>query len=243
LTAAVSAERWAVAQAAEQEYWDGVLADDQEFLRVLLEKGSTANWVAERLRGGLPDGDAVEIGIGPLGVGCMHFLPGGRRRTLVGVEPLPLIDPELLGLVEPFAALVRSCRASDYRHVRATGEETGLESSRFALAFCYNVLDHVRGPLAVLREIHRILEPGGRALLGVDTQSTLSILRFKLLLQRRQADSIGVRAHSFRFREREVTRLVEIAGFRVLDGNGRHPRALHDFVSHAHRLLLLCEKR
>jgi SAM-dependent methyltransferase len=242
LSGTVSAERWTVAQEAEQTYWDGVLVDDREFLRVLLEKGSTANWVAERHPAGLPDGDVVEIGIGPLGVGCMHFLPRDRRRTLVGIEPLPLIDYELLGLIEPFAAVVRACRATDYTHVRATGEETGLEPSRFALAFCYNVLDHVRGPLEVLLEIHRILKSGGRVLLGVDTQSMLSVLRFKLLIEGRHPDSIGVRAHPFRFREREVTRLVESAGFSVRDSNGRRPRALHDFASRAHRLLLLCEK-
>jgi SAM-dependent methyltransferase len=239
---AVSVQRWAVAQAAEQTYWDEVVTDDREFLRVLVEKGYVANWVAERVPGGPLDGDAVEIGIGPLGVGCMHFLPGGKRRTLVGVEPLPLIDEDTLGLVAPFAAVVRACRGLSSTHVRATGEETGLESGRFALGFCYNVLDHVRDPLAVLREMHRILEPGGRILLGVDTRSTLGILRFKLLIQPRHVESILVRAHPFRFREREIARLVESAGFRALVGNGRRPRPFFDFVGRAHRLLLLCEK-
>jgi SAM-dependent methyltransferase len=242
VTEAVSADRWAVAQAAEQTYWYRLLGDDRDFQRVLLEKGSTVNWVADRFPGGLPEGDAVEIGIGPLGIGCMHFLPGSGERTLVGVEPLPLIDPEALRLVEPYVALVRACRARCYTHVRATGEDTGLESDRFAVGFCYNVLDHVRDPLAVLREAYRILAPGGTLLLGVDTQSTLSVLRFKLLIERRHAGSVGVRAHPFRFRERHIERLVANAGFGVLDGNGRRPRALHDFGSRAHRLLFLCEK-
>jgi SAM-dependent methyltransferase len=242
MSEAVSADRWAVAQAAEQTYWDGLLRDEREFRRVLLEKSTIVDWVVDRLGGRLPKGDAVEIGIGPLGVGCVHFLTDCRERTLVGVEPLPLVDPEVLGLVEPFVALVRGCRAGDYTHVRATGEHTGLEQDRFALAFCYNVLDHVRDPLGVLREAHRILEPGGTLVLGVDTQSTLSVLRFKLLIERSRADSIGVRAHPFRFRERHVKHLVEDAGFSVRDDNGRHPRALHDFLNRAHRLFLLCEK-
>jgi SAM-dependent methyltransferase len=242
VTAAVSADRWAVAQTAEQAYWDRVLGDDREFRRVLLEKGSTVSWLTDRLPGGLPDGDALEIGIGPLGIGCIHFLPDSRERTLVGVEPLPLVDPGLLRLAEPYVALVRACRAHRYTHARATGENTELESDRFAVGFCYNVLDHVRDPLGVLREAHRILEPGGTLVLGVDTQSTLSVLRFKLLIERSRADSIGVRAHPFRFRERHVKHLVEDAGFSVRDDNGRHPRALHDFLNRAHRLLLLCEK-
>jgi SAM-dependent methyltransferase len=242
VTEAVSPDRWEVAQTAEQAYWDRVVGDDREFRRVLLEKGSTVNWLADRLPGRLPAGDAVEIGIGPLGVGCIHFLPGRRTRMLVGVEPLPLIDPEVLGLVEPYLALVRACRARNYTHVQATGEDTGLESDRFSVGFCYNVLDHVRDPFAVLREAHRILEPGGTFVLGVDTQSTLSVLRFRLLIEHRHAGSIGVRAHPFRFRERGVEGLVKYAGFGVLDGNGRRPRAFHDFASRAHRLLLLCEK-
>jgi SAM-dependent methyltransferase len=243
MSEAVSDDRWAVAQAAEQTYWDGLLRDDREFRRVLLEKSTMVDWVADRLGERLPKGDAVEIGIGPLGVGCVHFLTDCRERTLVGVEPLALVDPEVLGLVEPFTALVRSCRAGDYIHVRATGEHTGLEPDRFAFAFCYNVLDHVRDPLGVLRETHRILEPGGALVLGVDTQSTLSVLRFRLLIERRHAGSIGVRAHPFRFRVHDIRRLVESAGFRLADSNMRRPRALYDFVGRAHRLFLLCVKQ
>jgi hypothetical protein len=46
---------------------------------VLFEKSSTVNWVADHLQGGLRNGDVVEIG--PLGVGCIHFLPDGCERT------------------------------------------------------------------------------------------------------------------------------------------------------------------
>jgi SAM-dependent methyltransferase len=243
VSVAVSAERWARAQKAEQSYWDGLLADDREFLRVMLEKGNTANWLAKHLPRQLPDGDVVEIGIGPLAVGCMHFLPGRHDRTLVGVEPLPLIDPGDLGLSAPSAALVQACRARDYAHVRSEGEETGLETGRFAIAFCYNVLDHVRSPLAVLLEMHRILGPRGIIVLGVDTQSRLGLLRFKLFIEKQHANSIGVEAHPFRLRERDVTRLVQSAGFTVLHSNARRHRALRGLVSRAHRLMLICEKR
>lgn len=53
---------------------------------------------------------------------------------------------------------------------------------------------------------------------------------------------IGVRAHPFRFRTRDLLAMVQHAGFRVLDDNRRRPESLQDLTGHAHQPLLLCEK-
>jgi len=242
MSVGVSVERWQEAQRAEQSYWDDVLSDGAEFARTLTEKVHAAAWADQRLPGGPIPGDCVEIGIGPLGVGCMHFMAGAAGRTLVGVEPLPLLSPEALRLPASLAATVASCQGGRYEHRRAKGEDTGLEAGRFGLAVCYNVLDHVHDPAAILREIARLLRPGGTLLLGCDTVSLASLARFHGYVKHRHPDSIGVRAHPFRFRTRDLIAMAERAGFRVLDDNRRRPAPLHDAAGRAHRLLMLCEK-
>ncbi len=242
MSAGVSIERWQEAQRAEQSYWDDVLSDGAEFARTLAEKVYAAAWTEQRLPAGPPAGDWIEIGIGPLGVGCMHFMGGAAGRTLVGVEPLPLMAPGALQLPPSLAATVASCQGGGYEHRRAKGEDTGLEAGRFGLAVCYNVLDHVHNPTDILSEIARVLRPGGMLLLGCDTVSLASLARFHGYIKHRHPDSIGVRAHPFRFRTRHLPAMAERAGFRVLDDNRQRPERLHDLAGHAHRLLMLCEK-
>lgn len=242
MTAAVTSQRWLDAQAAEQRYWSGVPVQTGEFLRVLAEKAQVAEWTARQLGPSLPRGDVTETGIGPLGVGCAHFLRGDPQRTIVGVEPLPLVDAATLRIPEPLHAVVLACRHERYRHVRATGEETGLPSEHFELAFCYNVLDHVRDPGALLRETHRILRPGGRLVVGCDVVSLLSQVRFALWVRHRHRDEIAVQAHTFRFRAAALLRLVEDAGFRIETQERVRAERLHDLVGHARRVLLIGAK-
>lgn len=53
----------------------------------------------------------------------------------------------------------------DYRHIdyRCDIVDIPVENSRFDLVWCSQTLEHCREPLAVLREFHRVLQPGGEA--------------------------------------------------------------------------------
>lgn len=242
MTAPVSTERWREAQAAEQSYWQALGGDPLECARVLAEKVAVAVWIERHLPAAPPGGQWAEIGIGPLGMGCIHFLHGQGDPGRVGIEPLSLLAEEQLRLPGPLVEAVAACRRDTGAYVRAPGEATGLAAECFALVVSYNVLDHVRDPGAVLAEAHRILTPGGLLALGCDTVSVLSDLRFRWI-ERRHADSIGVRAHPFRFRLRDLEALVGAAGFRVLASNRPSRPRLSQIAGHAHRLLLLAEKR
>jgi SAM-dependent methyltransferase len=240
--AAVSRSRWQIAQSAEQRYWDRTCGDAEEFVRILHEKVAVAAWIAETLPTGLPPGDWVEIGIGPLGIGCGHFLGSDAPRAIVGVEPLPLVPDSEIELPDALGALVQSCRNGAYRHHRAPGEATGLEGGRFGIAACYNVLDHVRDPGALLAEIYRIVAPGGFLILGCDVVSALSLLKFHTYVRRRRPRELGVLAHTFRFRARELRLLVECAGFRVVASSPSDRGWFRDLAGHAERVLLLAKK-
>src|SRR5687768_5817150 len=142
MNAAVSSERWREAQGAEREYWNWPLVDARELSRIVLGLSEAAVWAKERLPSPILASEWVELGIGPLGLGCGHFFNAGESPRLVGVDPLPLIPREELLLPQPFIALIEACRRN-YHHVVAQGESTGLEDERFGFAILHNMLDHV----------------------------------------------------------------------------------------------------
>jgi SAM-dependent methyltransferase len=238
----VPQSRWKSAQAAEQQYWDRTCTDAQEFVRILQEKVSLAAWIAEQLPAGPSPGEWVEIGIGPLGVGCTHLMSGSAVRSIVGVEPLPLVPEERIALPVPLRELVLSCRSGDYRHHQASGEATGLESERFSFAACYNVLDHVQDPGALLAEVHRILAPEGKLILGCDVVSALSLLKFHTYVRHRHPRELGVLAHTFRFRASELRMLLAGAGFRTVASSRPRRAWIRDVAGQAERVLVLAEK-
>ncbi len=170
----------------------------------------TAEWVRPHLQ--LPAGDWLEVGIGPLGVGCTHFLRcEGELHTLDPIEPTPAEEWQL---PEPCRALVRACQEMAVRHV-GQAEQIDFPDDAFAFVAMENMLDHVQDPGAVLREARRVLEPGGRLLVAVDTFSALGEARFRLVSRRKLHNTTFVRAHPHRFSGNDVMRIVADAGFDV----------------------------
>ena len=185
---AVSRERWRCAQASEQEYWARL--DVGELLRVCAEKPDFLQLFPPARLAALFDGrDVLEIGCGPLGLCLASFYPEkGRLGRLLKIEPLPrlrLADTAAAheAWARPFVAWVEKLtEEGDYVH----GEgETVAEDSRFDTVVIFNVLDHVRSPIEVLRRAYRALRPGGMILLGVDCLSVLGRMRFEHLTRRR----------------------------------------------------------
>jgi SAM-dependent methyltransferase len=238
----VSSDRWREAQRAEREYWNWPTIDPRELARIVLGLSEAAVWAKARFPSGPPSGEWIEIGIGPLGIGCAHFLITREEpHHLVGVDPLPLISLEEISPPLPLAAMIQSCR-KDYEHIVAAGESTELEEARFGFAVLHNMLDHVRDPAAVLREAHRLLQPQGVMFLRCDTHSSLGQLRFEAVTRVRRSDSWLVRAHPFRFRFAELLALVREAGFSVLDRDPPRASALREIAGRSYRSSILATK-
>lgn len=103
--------------------------------------------------------------------------------------------------------------------------ETGpypYEDSRFDVVVCCEILEHLsHDPMHMLREIHRILKPGGALLLT--TPNLASAKSFAYVLQGQSPYvwgqyPVGGRAtdrHNREYTALEVRKLVELGGFRV----------------------------
>jgi len=90
----------------------------------------------------------VEIGCGPLG-----FLPFIKGRLKVGLDPI------VHNLWK---------KVADVDYMRAIGEFLPIRSESVDVVICYNVIDHCMDPCRVLKEINRILRPGGLLLFEVN---------------------------------------------------------------------------
>lgn len=112
------------------------------------EPGDVDDWASVR--------SVVEIGAGPLP--CVAGARKGWRRCVA-------VDPIARGYVEE--GLVPAS-AGHVVYIAAPGERVPLPAGFADLVVIENCLDHVSNPAAVVREIRRLLKPGGYLWLFVD---------------------------------------------------------------------------
>ena len=98
------------------------------------------------------------------------------QQWLARLEGRELEVLDVGGRIQPYRALLqgrfRRYVAIDLRrtplvNVLGRGEQLPLASEQFDLVICTQVLQYVDDPAAVLAEIHRVLKPGGCALVSV----------------------------------------------------------------------------
>lgn len=91
-----------------------------------------------------------------IGRGALVLNVGGHRGAKRG-----LFDLDKFGLNVVHMDIVSAKRP----HVQADGTNIPFRSSCFDAVVCSEVLEHVRAPVAVLREAHRVLRRGGALLI------------------------------------------------------------------------------
>jgi SAM-dependent methyltransferase len=102
-------------------------------------------------------------------LGFPKFRPANRRvldvGCGVGIMPryLEFLGMEAYGVeISPWAAQYARDELGQSRIVTGTVQEAAFPDGHFSLVTMRHVLEHLDDPLPVLREIQRILEPGGR---------------------------------------------------------------------------------
>jgi 2-polyprenyl-3-methyl-5-hydroxy-6-metoxy-1,4-benzoquinol methylase len=139
-------------------------------------------------------GKLVEVGCG-MGLMLQFFREDGW--DVLGVEP----DRN-------------SCRHATNQlgmpTVRATLEDAGLPDNSADVVVMLHVIEHVPAPVQTLREVYRVLKPGGHLVLETPRYDTLT---YKLLGRRER--SLGCNGHIFFFTTNSLRRVYEAAGFEL----------------------------
>lgn len=129
-----------------------------------------------------------------------------------GVVELFWRDVKLAAGLDPDAPSLAEHQASGLPVIRGRGEQLPFVDQSFDLVVCLWVLEHVESPEAVLREVHRVLRPGGHfVFLTPNLRNPLLLLNrlAKALpqLQRRVVPRVygRIEADTFRVRYRANT--------------------------------------
>ncbi|MGD8966968.1 MAG: class I SAM-dependent methyltransferase [Anaerolineae bacterium] len=104
----------------------------------------------------------LDLGCGDGLIGQVLF--GTERQVDVGLDPW-------------MDQLRRAADSMVYRHLdQAEGDAMPYADQRFATVFSNSVLEHIRNVAPVLREVRRVLEPGGRFIFTVPSDAFHSML-------------------------------------------------------------------
>jgi 2-polyprenyl-3-methyl-5-hydroxy-6-metoxy-1,4-benzoquinol methylase len=105
---------------------------------------------------------SLEHGATILDMGCGDGALAGVIHDRLGLA-VAGVDTSTLGIEFAQREFGRRALAGEFRVVE--GYDTGFADGAFAAAVCSDVIEHVREPGAMLRELHRVLRPGGHLVL------------------------------------------------------------------------------
>jgi 2-polyprenyl-3-methyl-5-hydroxy-6-metoxy-1,4-benzoquinol methylase len=117
-----------------------------------------------------------------------------------------------------------------------TLEAARLPTAEFDVVVLYFVLEHLRDPVGTLREIHRVLKPGGLVSVAVPNVAGL-YCRWRRRAW--MAERARHQRHFYEFSPRTLRRMLAVAGLQVvaMTSEGRYTRG-HPLASWVKRLRL-----
>ncbi len=207
----ITRDRWLTAQQGEQRYWQMAGGSTRHFLRIIHEHA----WAAEFLAAGVPEmcakgagqgRSAFEVGIGALQVGVIMFLPNVEEWRLVGIEPQARVRPNLGVLCN---SVLDSLATLNYTHLEGMGETVPQPDASFDLVTCFNVLEHVLSPDAVVQELRRLVKPDGVLLMGESCLSYAGYFKKQVIFKGRDKE------HPHAFTIDSLRSMVSRCGFEI----------------------------
>lgn len=111
---------------------------------------------------------------------------------------------------EAQAAHAREQLSADVRAGTAESTLDGLPSEHFDVVTLWHVLEHLHNPTLVLREVHRVLKPGGRIMVEVPNFQSIDRVLFKSYWY-----PLELPRHLYHFGPRTLRALLGQCGFEV----------------------------
>jgi SAM-dependent methyltransferase len=195
MSVAVKHDIWVCAQEGHFRTWEGYARRGvrQELGREMYWKSLVAEM--DRTHPLRPSERVLDLGCGLDTV--LDYLPSVRGFTLDSL----MHRLSAFGLSVPIA------------HAAGLFEMLPFADEVFDRVFLMNVLDHVRSPFCGLREIARVLRPGGVLVISVDTYRNFHYHRRKLRKWYDRARGAPTK-HPWVFSNSDVTKLLRRGGFK-----------------------------
>lgn len=234
----INRNRWKIAQNVEEDYWDRVSKDPQEFLRILHEKYAFLTKIKsvhpQALNIPEPKGKSLEIGIGALGIGIASLEPT-EKWEIDGIDPMP--RKLSVNLPSHLDACFSELMQRPLNYIQISAEDFCTFKNRYNLVICYNVLDHTHNPLQIIKNIYNLLVPGGYFLLGLDTLSLCSKYRQKIFSRK-----YFNKAHPYKFTAYGMRKIIQSAPFEIVWFEKSKAEIFQRFCAKARRLIAICRK-
>ena len=115
--------------------------------------------------------------------------------------------------VEPAEQAARAAQAAGLRVFTGLLKSAGFPNDSFHAATLMEVVEHLRNPMELLREVHRILIPGGILVIGTGNAASWTVAVMGRRWDYFQVVRFG--GHISFFTPRSLTRLAERCGFRL----------------------------
>jgi SAM-dependent methyltransferase len=139
----------------------------------------------------------LEVGSGPMGV--VSYMKWGERYAL---DPLGDFYRQNKALV--------ALRDGSVNYITGSGEEIPFPDGHFSVVIIDNVLDHVRAPGLVMKEIHRVLSKDGLLYLELNIHTFWGYLLHSLLAKL-QID----KGHPYSFTAQRIRDFLSLHRFEV----------------------------
>jgi SAM-dependent methyltransferase len=164
----------------------------------------------------------VHIASNILEIGC------GGYGVISKIEKAGLkigIDPLMLAYADSYSLDDKSV------YISGLGENIPVKEGLIDLCFCNNVLDHTSSPQRIVREIYRVLKPGGVSILGMYCQPN-AFQRLIYSLKEKIKFSRDI-YHPHHFTVDLLERMLKLSGFII-----EHRYDMTDEVYNLHSILI-----
>jgi ubiquinone/menaquinone biosynthesis C-methylase UbiE len=154
---------------------------------------------------------ALEVGVGPLGIGFLAVHAFIHLSRIVGVEPLTILDIELDDKVHEKYAKELQQRV---KIIKSKGENLPFNKESFDISCSINVIDHAQSPEYILDEMARVTKHGGILVLSVSTLSFMGRIKWRFLRAIKSNKFLFV-AHPHIFSWTHVRRKLQSANWAI----------------------------